>query len=96
MHTAPKAQRLAIIIAYGGVGVINLAFITLMLVRAARHLSFWTAVPIAAYAALLIPIGLAWRTSTARLDFRASAGDRVDPELACVHDRDTGREATQP
>ena len=36
VHTAPRAQRFATIIAYGGVGLIYLAYIALMLVKAAR------------------------------------------------------------
>ncbi|MEV6239749.1 hypothetical protein [Lentzea sp. NPDC051838] len=75
VHTAPHAQRFAVIIAYGGVGIIYLAYIALMLVKAARHLSGWVAVPSTAYALLLIPIALAWHRSTLLLDFRASADE---------------------
>lgn len=78
VHTAPRAQKFAVIIAYGGVGIIYLAYIALMLVKAARHLSGWIAVPITAYVLLLIPIALAWHKSTTLLDFRESA-DESDP-----------------
>jgi hypothetical protein len=76
VHTAPHAQRFATIIAYGGVGLIYLSYIALMLVKAARHLSYWIAVPIVAYIALLVPIAFAWHKSTTLLDFRASADER--------------------
>ncbi|MFD4671362.1 hypothetical protein ACFWNN_16625 [Lentzea sp. NPDC058450] len=72
VHTAPKAQKFATIIAYGGVGLIYLAYIALMLVKAAKHLNGWVAVPITVYAVLLVPIALAWHRSTTLLDFRAS------------------------
>ncbi|WP_394617831.1 hypothetical protein JNUCC0626_01675 [Lentzea sp. JNUCC 0626] len=72
VHTAPKAQKFATLIAYGGVVLIYLVYIGLMLVKAARHLGGWVAVPITAYAVLLVPIALAWHRSTTLLDFRAS------------------------
>ncbi|NKE55660.1 hypothetical protein FXN61_01995 [Lentzea sp. PSKA42] len=73
VHTAQTPQRIATIITYAGVGAIYLAYIALMLVKAARHLSYWITVPVVAYTALLIPIALAWRASTALLDFRGIA-----------------------
>ncbi|MEU0884385.1 hypothetical protein ABZ345_37835 [Lentzea sp. NPDC005914] len=79
LHTAHPSQRAAILIAYGGVGVIDVGYIGLMLVKAAAHLSGWIAVPVGAYAALLVPVALAWRHSTANFDFghprRPGAGD---------------------
>ena len=69
LHTAHPSQRAAILIAYGGVGIIYLGYIGLMLVKAAAHLSGWVAVPIAVYAALLAPVALAWRHSMANFDF---------------------------
>ncbi|MDX3661073.1 hypothetical protein PV646_27535 [Streptomyces sp. ID05-26A] len=75
VHTAPLALRAAVIIAYGGVGIIYLAYIALMLVKAARHVSGWIAVPITAYTLLLVPIALAWHKSTTLLDFRVSADE---------------------
>ncbi|MGW5053910.1 hypothetical protein [Actinokineospora sp. NPDC004072] len=67
IHTARPAQRAALIIAYGGVGLIYLAFIALMLTKAAHHLHAWTIIPAAVYVALLVPIALAWRDGTANL-----------------------------
>jgi hypothetical protein len=69
LHTAHPSQRAAIAIAYGGVGIIYLGYIGLMLVKAAAHLSGWVAVPAVGYAALLVPVALAWRHSTANFNF---------------------------
>ncbi|WP_157984447.1 hypothetical protein [Lentzea terrae] len=69
LHTAHPSQRAAILIAYGGVGIIYLGYIGLMLVKAAAHMSGWVAVPVAGYAALLVPVALAWRHSMANFDF---------------------------
>jgi hypothetical protein len=70
IHTAPVYLRVAILIAYGGVGVIYVGYAVLMLWKAARHLSGWTAVPAVVYAALLVLIGIAWKESLTGLDFR--------------------------
>lgn len=70
IHTAPTPHRIATLIAYGGVGTIHLAYITLMLVKATHHLHGWIAIPATLYAALLIPIATAWRHSTRDLDLR--------------------------
>ncbi len=69
LHTAHPSQRAAILIAYGGVGIIYCGYIGLMLVKAASHLSGWIAVPAAVYATLLVPVALAWRHSLANFDF---------------------------
>lgn len=69
LHTAHPSQRAAILIAYGGVGIVYLGYIGLMLVKAASHTSGWVAVPVAGYAALLVPVALAWRHSTVNFDF---------------------------
>ena len=70
LHTAPRAQRGAILIAYGGVGVIYVGYLVLMLWRAAHHLSGWIAVPAVGYAALLLVIGISWRAGAVNMDFR--------------------------
>ncbi|SFR29857.1 hypothetical protein SAMN04488564_12246 [Lentzea waywayandensis] len=70
IHTAPVPHRLTSLISYGGVALINLTFIVLMLVKAARHLQGWVAVPAVVYAVLLVPIAAAWRHSTRNLDPR--------------------------
>ncbi|WP_157619952.1 hypothetical protein [Saccharothrix sp. NRRL B-16348] len=78
LHTAPMPQRITILIAYGGVGVVYLGYITLMLWRSARHLSGWVTVPAVLYAALLFPIALSWRYSVMALDLRdLSLGSRA-------------------
>ena len=68
LHTAHPSQRAAILIAYGGVGIVYLGYIGLMLVKAAAHMSGWVAVPVAVYAALLVPVALAWRHSAVNFD----------------------------
>lgn len=73
IHTARASHRLAILIAYGGMGLIHLGYTVLMLVKAARHLAGWIAIPSGVYLILLIPIALAWRDSTRRLDFHPVA-----------------------
>ncbi|MER5262721.1 hypothetical protein ABTZ99_11650 [Actinosynnema sp. NPDC002837] len=77
IHTAAAYQRVAILIAYGGVGVVHVGYAVLMLWKAARHLSGWVAVPAVVYAALLALIGIAWKEGLARLDFRDEVGDRA-------------------
>jgi len=78
LHTAHPSQRAALLIAYGGVGIIYLGYIGLMLVKAALHMSGWIAVPIAVYAALLVTVALAWRHSTANFNFASTvAGGRT-------------------
>ncbi|GAA3868645.1 hypothetical protein GCM10022243_37840 [Saccharothrix violaceirubra] len=69
VHTAPRPHRVAALIAYGGVSAVHLAYIALMLVKAAQHLHGWVAVPAVVYAALLVPVGAAWRHSARALDF---------------------------
>ncbi|MEV0677772.1 hypothetical protein AB0I60_14730 [Actinosynnema sp. NPDC050436] len=71
VHTAEWWNRVAIVVAYGGVGVVYVAYTALMLVKSAAHLSGWVAVPAVAYAVLLAPLALAWKRGTAGLDFRA-------------------------
>ncbi|SDF36068.1 hypothetical protein SAMN05216553_101258 [Lentzea fradiae] len=68
LHTAHPSQRAAILIAYGGVAATYLGYVVLMLVKAARHMSGWIAVPVVAYVVLLVPVALAWRHSTANFD----------------------------
>ena len=70
VHTAPAAQRAAILIAYGGVGASYLGYVAVMLWRAAGHLAGWVAVPAAVYLVLLVLIGRSWFLSTGSLDFR--------------------------
>ncbi|KOV86319.1 hypothetical protein [Nocardia sp. NRRL S-836] len=71
IHTAGTPHRLAMLIAYGGAGVIPLAYTVLMLIKAAHHLNGWVAVPAVFYLVLLVPITFAWRDSAAKLDFDA-------------------------
>ncbi|MFD4637327.1 hypothetical protein ACFWN2_08440 [Lentzea sp. NPDC058436] len=73
IHTASTSHRLAMLIAYGGAGIIPLAYTALMLIKAAHHLSGWVAVPAAFYLILLVPITFAWRDSAAKLDLHALA-----------------------
>ncbi|NUT49912.1 MAG: hypothetical protein HOV94_21770 [Saccharothrix sp.] len=70
IHTAATPHRIATLIAYGGVGAIQLAYITLMLVKAAHHIHAWVTIPAVLYATMLIPIAAAWRHSTHNLDLR--------------------------
>ena len=72
IHTAGTPQRLAMLIAYGGAGIIPLAYTALMLIKAAHHLNGWVAIPATFYLILLIPITFAWRDSTTKLDFQAT------------------------
>ncbi|MEU3979157.1 hypothetical protein AB0F77_03455 [Streptomyces sp. NPDC026672] len=73
IHTATRWQRAVVLIAYAGAGLVHVAYIVLMLVKAARHLSAWTALPAVCYAALLVPVVLAWRRSVVDLDVDATA-----------------------
>ncbi|MDX2525203.1 hypothetical protein [Streptomyces europaeiscabiei] len=68
LHTALPAMKAAVLIAYGGVGIIFVAYTVLMLAKAVRYLDAWIVAPIAFYAALLVPIALAWRASITALD----------------------------
>ncbi|WP_086663635.1 hypothetical protein [Lentzea kentuckyensis] len=70
IHTAPVPHRLTTLITYGGVGLINLTYLVLMLVKAGSHIHGWVAVPAVGYVALLVPIAAAWRHSTRNLDPR--------------------------
>lgn len=70
LHTAPAQRRLTILIAYGGVGAIYLAYVALMLWRAGEHIGGWVAVPTFLYIAALGPIALSWRDSVRKLDLR--------------------------
>lgn len=72
IHTAPASQRIALVIAYGGVGATYLAYIAFMLVKASHHMSGWVTIPAVLYVVLLVPIGFAWRHSTTSLDFRTT------------------------
>lgn len=72
IHTAGTPHRLAMLIAYGGTGIIPLAYTTLILTKAAHHLSGWIAVPAAFYIILLIPITFAWRDSTTNFNLHVT------------------------
>jgi hypothetical protein len=72
IHTAGTPHRLTMLIAYGGTGIIHLAYTALMLTKAAHHLSGWVAIPAVFYLILLIPTTLAWRDSTTKLNFPAT------------------------
>ncbi|MEU3855205.1 hypothetical protein [Streptomyces sp. NPDC029554] len=72
LHTASTAQRGAILVSYGGVGLIYVAYTLLMLVKAARHMSAWVAVPAALYILLLVLIALAWRHCVANLNLHGT------------------------
>ena len=72
IHTAGTTHRIAMLVAYGGAGIIPLAYTVLVLIKAARHLGGWVAVPATFYLVLLVPIALAWRDSAAKLDLRAT------------------------
>ncbi|MFD5824389.1 hypothetical protein [Lentzea sp. NPDC060358] len=74
IHTASPSHRFAMLIAYGGAGIIPLAYTVLMLIKAAHHLGGWVAVPTALYLVLLVPITFAWRDSAAKLDLRGGVG----------------------
>jgi hypothetical protein len=69
VHLASGSQRLTILIAYGGVGAIYLAYLVFMLIKAGHFLGGWVAIAAAAYLVLLAPIGLAWYRSTRLLNF---------------------------
>lgn len=72
IHTARTPHRLSMLIAYGGLGIIHLAYTILMLVKAVRHITGWVAIPAGLYLILLVPIALAWRDSTTRFNFRTA------------------------
>lgn len=74
LHTAARWQRGATIIAYAGVGLIDVLYVVLMLIKAAPHLSVWLAVPATVYGALLVLVALAWHHSVANLDHTAVGG----------------------
>ncbi|MET9734610.1 hypothetical protein ABZZ79_29435 [Streptomyces sp. NPDC006458] len=74
LHTAVRWQRAAILIAYAGVGLIDVLYIVLMLVKAAPYLDGWIAVPATSYGVLLVLIALAWHHSVANLDLGAIGG----------------------
>ncbi|GGS43087.1 hypothetical protein [Streptomyces violaceus] len=61
LHTATTSQRAVILLAYGGVGLIYLAYTALLLAKATRHMDAWIAVPAVCYAVLLVFLVLAWR-----------------------------------
>ncbi|KOV81763.1 hypothetical protein [Nocardia sp. NRRL S-836] len=75
VHTAPAPHRISTLIAYGGVGLINMTYLVLMLVKACSHIHGWVAVPALLYAALLVPIAAAWRLSAINLDPREIVTD---------------------
>lgn len=75
IHTAPAPHRISTLIAYGGVGLINMTYLVLMLVKAGSHMHGWVAVPAALYAVLLVPIAAAWRLSAINLDPREIVAD---------------------
>lgn len=70
IHTAPKQRSFTILIAYGGVGAIYLAYIVLMLLRSADHIGGWVVMPAILYIALLVPVALSWRDGIVKVDFR--------------------------
>ncbi|MCT7351085.1 hypothetical protein N4P33_02680 [Streptomyces sp. 15-116A] len=74
LHTATAPQRAAILISYGGVALIYLAYTALMLVKAAHHMKAWTAVPAVAYTAVVVVLVLVWRECVRNLDFHRSTG----------------------
>ncbi|MFJ8718099.1 hypothetical protein ACIRD9_33850 [Streptomyces violaceus] len=74
LHTAARWQRAATLIAYLGVGLIDVLYVVLMLVKAAPHLSAWITVPATVYSVLLILVALAWHHSVTNLDLSAVGG----------------------
>ncbi len=74
LHTAVPAMKAAVLIAYGGVGIVFVAYTGLMLVKAAPYLDVWIVAPTICYVALLVPIALAWRASITALDLRGADG----------------------
>ncbi|RPK27544.1 hypothetical protein EES37_36620 [Streptomyces sp. ADI91-18] len=68
-HTSSPWHRAATLIAYAGVGLIDVLYVVLMLIKAAGHLSAWVAVPAAVYGMLLVLVALAWHRSVTNLDF---------------------------
>ncbi|WP_406690505.1 hypothetical protein REH65_32190 [Saccharopolyspora sp. ID03-671] len=87
VHTAALANKLTLIIAYGGVALAYLTFIVLMLVRATRHISGWVAIPAVTYALLLAPIGFAVRHAVRNL---RAATQIIDPGLETKAQDQTG------
>lgn len=72
IHTAATAQRVALIIAYGGVGIVYLAYVILTLVKATSHIHWWTMIPAITYSGLLVPIAASWRHGTTSLKIQPS------------------------
>ncbi|HWO59917.1 MAG TPA: hypothetical protein VNO31_07785, partial [Umezawaea sp.] len=81
-HSRYRTRRSLAIKNTSHLGIIHLAYTALMLIKAARHITGWVALPATLYLIVLIPIALAWRDSITKLNFRplsSFGGECWDP-----------------